>query len=134
MPHPCSHFWYQIWRQIIFKREQARLSSSLLNIICGQIWYQSKSDYLDRASGRCFGAERQSNHQNFKKSLLSYKCWLISIGMKQKNKFKKLRFSTPQILNIFQWKFYGLVLGFVGLIDAKGIDVVQSIWLRGCPT
>ena len=32
--------WYQFWRQIIFKREEARLSSSLLNIICYQIWYQ----------------------------------------------------------------------------------------------
>ena len=41
--------WYQIWWQIIFKREQAKLSSSLLNIIYRQIWYQSKSDYMDRA-------------------------------------------------------------------------------------
>ena len=28
-----------------------RLSSSLLNIICRQIWYQHKSDYMDRALG-----------------------------------------------------------------------------------
>ena len=52
MPYPCSHFyilWYQFCRHIIFKREEARLSSSLLNIICRQIWYQSKSDYMDRA-------------------------------------------------------------------------------------
>ena len=29
-------------------------------------------------------AGNQGNHQNFEKSLLSYKCWLIFIGMKQK--------------------------------------------------
>jgi hypothetical protein len=42
---------------------------------------------------------------------------------------KKLRFSTPPILNIFLRKFHGLVLGLVELIDAKGIDVAQPIWL-----
>jgi hypothetical protein len=31
-----------------------------------------------------FGAGNQGNYQNFEKSLLSYKCWLIFIGMKQK--------------------------------------------------
>ena len=34
-----------------------------------------------------FGAGNQSNHQNFKKSLLSCKCGLIFIGMKQKKIF-----------------------------------------------
>ena len=34
-----------------------------------------------------FGAGNQGNHQNFEKSLLSYKCWLIFIGMKQKKIF-----------------------------------------------
>ena len=33
---------------------------------------------------------------------------------------KKLRFSTPPILNIYSRKFYGLVLGLAELIDAKG--------------
>ena len=41
---------------------------------------------------------------------------------------KKLSFSIPPILNIFFQKFHGLVLGLVGLIDAKGIDVAQPIW------
>jgi hypothetical protein len=41
---------------------------------------------------------------------------------------KKLSFSIPPIHNIFFQKFHGLVLGLVGLIDAKGIDVAQSIW------
>ena len=39
MPYPLLH-WYQFWLQIIFRREEARLSSSLLNIICNQIRYQ----------------------------------------------------------------------------------------------
>ena len=34
-----------------------------------------------------FGAGNQSNHQHFEKSLLSCKCGLIFIGMKQKNFF-----------------------------------------------
>jgi hypothetical protein len=36
---------------------------------------------------------------------------------------KKLRFSKPPILKKKSRKFQGLVLGLVGLIDAKGIDV-----------
>ena len=52
LPYPISMLslllWYQFWWQIIFKREEARLSSSLLNKICRQIWYQSKSDYMDK--------------------------------------------------------------------------------------
>jgi hypothetical protein len=36
---------------------------------------------------------------------------------------KKPTFSKSPVLNIFLWKFYGLVLGLVELIDAKGIDV-----------
>ena len=42
---------------------------------------------------------------------------------------KKLRFSAPPILNIFAQKFHGLVLGLAELIDAKGIDVAQPLWL-----
>ena len=47
---------------------------------------------------------------------------------------KKPHFPAPPILNIFSWKFHGLVLGLVGLIDAKGIDMAQRIWPWGCPT
>ena len=42
---------------------------------------------------------------------------------------KKPHFPAPPILNIFSWKFHGLVLGLVGLIDAKDIGVAQSLWL-----
>ena len=41
---------------------------------------------------------------------------------------KILSFSKSPILKIFLRKFHGLVLGSVGLIDAKGIDVAQIIW------
>ena len=41
-------------------------------------------------------------------------------------KIKMADFQLPQFL-IFLRKFQGLVLGLVGLIDAKGIDVAQKI-------
>ena len=87
-----------------------------------------------------FLAGNQGNHQNFEKSLLSYKCWLIFIGMKQtKKKFENFFLNgwlkkTPPILNVFLWKFHGLVLGLVGKIDVEGINVAQPIWLSDCPT
>ena len=40
----------------------------------------------------------------------------------------KLSFSTSPKAEQFPLKFHGLVLGSLGLIDAKGIDVVQPIW------
>ena len=42
--------------------------------------------------------------------------------------FRNNPFSKSPILKIFLWKFHGLVLGLVGLINAKGIDVAQPIW------
>ena len=64
---------------------------------------------------------------------------LVFFEMKQKKFFfwkKKLKsptqrkshFPTPPIINIFSWNFYGLILGLVELIDAKGIGVAQLIW------
>ena len=44
---------------------------------------------------------------------------------------KKHSFSKSPVLKIFLWKFYWLVLGLIGLVDAKGIDVPQPIWLWG---
>ena len=41
---------------------------------------------------------------------------------------KKPSFSTSQKAEQFLPKFHGLVLGLVGLIDAKGIDFAQSIF------
>jgi hypothetical protein len=46
----------------------------------------------------------------------------------QNVRLKKLRFLKPPILKNFPWKFHGLVLGLVVLIDAKGIGVAQPIW------
>ena len=45
---------------------------------------------------------------------------------------KKLRFSTPKILNIFSQKIQELILGLVGKIDVKDSNVAQPIWLSGC--
>ena len=42
--------------------------------------------------------------------------------------FQKGRFSKSPILKIFLQKFDRFVIGLVGLIDAKGIDVAQHIW------
>ena len=42
---------------------------------------------------------------------------------------KEVHFSKSTILKIFLLKFHGLVLGLEGLIDAKGIDLSQPIWL-----
>ena len=47
---------------------------------------------------------------------------------------KKQRFSKSPILKIFSRKFHRLVLGLVGLNDAKGIDLAQRIWPWGCLT
>ena len=47
---------------------------------------------------------------------------------------KKLSFSTSPKAEQFPLKFHGLVLGIVGLIDAKGINLTQPMWLSGCPT
>ena len=43
--------------------------------------------------------------------------------------FQNHRFSKLPILKIFLQKFHRLVLGLVGLIDAKAINVAQPIWL-----
>ena len=53
MPYPCSHFYFDIkFGDRLYSKE--KLSSSFLNIICRQNWYQSKSDYMDRALGAHF--------------------------------------------------------------------------------
>jgi hypothetical protein len=70
--------------------------------------------------------------------------FLFFVGKKSKWPTWKRSFSRS-ILNIFQWKFYWLILWLVELIDAKGIGVAQPKqrllnrslwhkWLRDCPT
>ena len=70
-----------------------------------------------------FWAGNQGNHQNFDPSLLAKKLWLILMGMKPK---KNSKMADSKKLSL-------LVLRLVGLIDAKGIDVVKPIWSWGCP-
>ena len=47
---------------------------------------------------------------------------------------KKPHFAKRSILNIFLPNWAGWVLGLVGLIDVKGINLAQPMWLWGCPT
>ena len=80
-----------------------------------------------------------------KKMIPHMKAFGLFNKMKQKKNFfwkkkfkmadsKKQRFSKSPILKIFSRNFHRLVLGLVGLIDAKGIDEAQRIWPWGCPT
>ena len=67
------------------------------------------------------------------------------MGMKQKKKNffckffskwptqKNLVFQPPPKAEQLPPKFHGLVLGLVGLIDAKSINVTQPICASGCP-
>jgi hypothetical protein len=64
--------------------------------------------------------------------------FFIRKKLRKKNFWKKKSNWPPKKKLIFQFRqfsfslkffFQGLVLGLVGLIDAKGIDVAQPIWL-----
>ena len=48
-------------------------------------------------------------------------------------RLKKIEFFNITKAEQFLPKFHRLVLGIVGLIDAKGINVTQPIWSSGCP-
>ena len=76
-----------------------------------------------------FLAVNHHNSKNWVPFILTHNLWLIFMGIKKK---QKLSFSTLQRAELFLPKFYRLVLGIVGLIDAKGINVTQPIWLSGC--
>ena len=56
------------------------------------------------------------------------------MGMKQKWPTQKTEILKIANSQYFFQKFYGLVLGLVGLIDAKGFVVAQPIWPLGCQT
>ena len=54
----------------------------------------------------------------------------MNVFLEKKNQMadsKKSHFPAPLILNTFSYKFHGLVLGLVRLIDAKAIIVAQPI-------
>ena len=61
----------------------------------------------------------------------------MGMNKNKKNFEKKIQNGRPKKTEIFKTansqknfpKFYRLVLGLVGLIDAKGIDLAQPIWL-----
>ena len=70
----------------------------------------------------------QGKHQNFKPKAKAKKkfFWKKKFEMAD---LEKSRLSKSPILKIFLQKFRRLVLGLVELIDAKGIDVAQPMWL-----
>ena len=80
----------------------------------------------------------------FDPSILPYKFgwfsweWGKNYFFFSKKKFKmadskKAHFSKSPILKNFLRKFQRLVLGIVGLIDAKAINVALPKWSQGCP-
>ena len=85
--------WSQ-WPYLLFIDEDLR--DKKRNVDRHTVGY--KSDIWKRKTKSCYSvshisihppdfSRNQGNHQNFEKSLLSYKCWLIFIGMKQKKIF-----------------------------------------------
>ena len=76
-------------------------------------------------------AGNQGNHHNFDPTFLPKNLWLIFMGMKQNGQLKKTEFFKITNSQYFLRKFQRLVLGLVGLIDAKGIDLAQPIWSWG---
>ena len=84
-----------------------------------------------------FYHSRVHNNTNWVSSILTHNLWLIFTGGEAKEKknqngrlrkfkmatSKKPCFPATPSLNILSWNFYGLVLGLVDLIHAKGIDV-----------
>ena len=72
-----------------------------------------------------FGDGNQSNHQNFDPSLLSYKCWLIFIGMKQKNS----KWPTQKNL-IFQLRQFSIFFMKISWISpwVSRIDWCKGHW------
>ena len=74
-----------------------------------------------------FWARNQGNHQNFDPSLLSYKCWLIFIGMKQKKIQKKFKKNSkwPSQKN---WDFQ---LSQFSIFFHENFRVSRIIWCEG---
>ena len=98
------------------------------NISPKMTWSLSKSDYsslccISLNRQLLFGTGNQGNNQNFDLSLLSNKCWLIFIGMKQifflkkKSKWPIKKTEIFNSLNIFSQKFIWAKLIFIDPSD-----------------
>jgi hypothetical protein len=73
-----------------------------------------------------FGAGNQGNHQNFEKSLLSYKCWLIFIGMKQKQ-IQNGRLKKTEIFNSPNTQYFFMKILWIGPRVSR-IDWCEGHW------
>ena len=145
--HVKALVWSEKWQpsmltDVVFSSSYPKLLwKQYEKIGCPQIfWLTLYGNHYTRVQNVCPGwktAGNQGNHQNFDPTLLAKKLWneAKKIFFLKKKKFKMAgNFSKSPILNIFLWKFHGLVLGFVGLNNAKGIEMAQPIWSSGCPT
>ena len=101
----CHSAWWDGWSlsygtfnnyvdQILPYFEHLLPSSGQLGLFCIKLTLWDRMDFLQNTySGvqirwqRVFWAENQGNYQNFDTSLLTYKCWLIFMSMKQKKNF-----------------------------------------------
>ena len=119
-----------------------------LPILCKKSWYSWTIEFTLYNAILRIARNFLEIRENI--NILTHPFYLINLGwfswewskkkiFFSKKKFKmadskKAHFSKSPILKIFLWKFHGSVLGLEGLIDAKGIDLSQPIWLWGCPT
>ena len=92
------------------------------NFFC---WVTSRTIYGPFYYVHLIRTEESKNQSIFKRSYYAIPKWPF---------FKMVGYQNRQFSNFFLWKFHGLVLGLVGLIDAKNIDVAQPIWSWDCPT
>ena len=130
-----GHFWGD-WMNVKISSEFCHLYKCEFEKNLTQLWLRIVTYTRDRnVLSMWFLAGNQGNHQNSDQSLLTNKLWRF---FKKKNfkmaDSKKVRFSKSPILKKFFWKFHGSVLGLEGLVDAKGIDLSQPIWLWDCLT
>ena len=133
----------RFWRYLVMSKCQIILAfSEKLNFSLKNYKFGRLPLYVHSRS-KCLVWFKKCCHiwldQNFDPSLLTKKLWPFFMRMKQffffffeKKNFKmadwkKAYFPKSPILKIFSQKFHGLVLGLVGLNDAKPIDMAQPI-------
>ena len=136
----CSNIFsiYYLWIARVVKKWGEMWEIQYLR--SGRIVLKTQIDtlYCIFIGSCCFGLETRVIIKISTPSLLAKRLWLIFMGMKlkifsfwkKKSKMtnsKKLRFSKSPILKLFLRKFHRLVLGLVGLIDAKDIDVAVRL-------
>ena len=107
----------------------------------GQIFKMIQDVSVVHSDAKCMAWVKKCHHvgldKNFDPSLLTNKRWHVFMWKKQKKilenktiqngRLKKKPFFKIANPLYFLWKFHGLVLGLIELIDGKGIYVVYLI-------